>query len=167
MTEIRQNQKVPLHEVPIVPALIVRAIEGADIPHVTELVRSYYREDQKVEFEPDTFRLTCIEFSANASKGRIDVLQIDKTIIGYSILVPFWSNEYGGNILFLDEIFVQKEHRGRRYGGSYIASLVSAPPYKAVAIQLEVTDENVRARKLYERLGFKEYPNQALIRELQ
>ena len=36
-------------------------------------------------------------------------------IRGYAIVIPFWSNEVGGNVLFIDELFVKPparpEHR--------------------------------------------------------
>ncbi len=27
-------------------------------------------------------------------------------LVGYAILIPYWSNEFGGNLLFIDELFV-------------------------------------------------------------
>jgi GNAT superfamily N-acetyltransferase len=75
--------------------------------------------------------------------------------VGYVIVVPFLSNEFGGRIAVLDEVFVMPSHRGRGIGTRAIQAIVAwarAGGYRFA--MLEVNDRNARARALYERLGF-------------
>jgi ribosomal protein S18 acetylase RimI-like enzyme len=91
-------------------------------------------------------------------RGRAVVLERDGQACGYALLISFWSNELGGDVDVIDEIYVDPAHRGRRYATSLIETLANgtAPTASSVvALALEVSPDNLRARRLYERLGFQ------------
>jgi GNAT superfamily N-acetyltransferase len=86
-------------------------------------------------------------------------------VVGYAILCSFWSNELGGEVCTVDELYVAQHARGRGLGSGLVRGLVdgSLPWFRrAVALELEVTPGNTRARALYERLGFKLRKNASL-----
>ena len=93
------------------------------------------------------------------TRGSIIVFEQGAEIVGYSILVNFWSNEFGGNILIIDELFVRKEFRSRGIASQFIAYLKQIQFGDSVALQLEVTPDNYRALALYTSLGFKRHKN--------
>jgi ribosomal protein S18 acetylase RimI-like enzyme len=67
------------------------------------------------------------------------------------------ANELGGEVCTIDELYVDPEHRRRGCGTELLEGLSGrAAPWasSAVALTLEVTPDNVYARRLYERLGF-------------
>ena len=104
--------------------------------------------------------LTFRELSNNPKRGRIVVFEKAKAIIGYALLIPYWSNEYGGNI---DELYVKPEHRERGIATSFLKRVLLAK-HEAVALQLEVTPTNTRARNYYRKFGFKKSKNLHLMR---
>ena len=70
----------------------------------------------------------------------------------------FWSNELGGEVCTIDELYVDPEHRGRGHATRLLEELSarSAPGLEGmVALALEVTPDNARARRFYERIGFR------------
>jgi GNAT superfamily N-acetyltransferase len=84
----------------------------------------------------------------------------------YALLCSFWSNELGGEVCIVDELYVVPSARRRGIASGLIGRLAGRelPWFRdAVALELEVTPGNVRARALYERLGFTRYKN-ALMR---
>ena len=86
------------------------------------------------------------------------MLELDGRASGYALLVSFWSNELGGEVCVLDEVYVEPSHRGRGRATRLVEDLLSgASPHarSAVALALEITPGNLRARRLYERLGFR------------
>lgn len=90
-------------------------------------------------------------------RGYPVVLEVDGRVVGYALLISFWSNEVGGELCTVDELFIQSEHRKHGYGSALLESLSRGEgPWSrpAVAIALEVTPANKRAWSLYERLGF-------------
>lgn len=143
--------------------------EGED-ERVVALCRELYREDPGPFPVPEEHtRRTLAVFRAEPSRGTAAVLELDGQIVGYALLVSFWSNEYGGEICIVDELFVQPDRRGRGWGTQLLLSIGgpdSAWPRRPVAVDLEVTPQNVRARALYERLGFKPHKNAGMRRRL-
>jgi len=109
--------------------------------------------------------LTFSKLSNNPNRGRIVVFEKAKTIIGYAILIPYWSNEYGGIILHVDELYVKPEHRGRGIATSFLKQILSSKQ-GIVALQLEVTPTNTRAKNYYRKLGFRKSKNLHLIRKI-
>src|SRR5690606_2196996 len=90
-------------------------------------------------------------------------------IDGYALLCSFWSNELGGEVCIIDELYVAPAARGRGVATALVTGLLRRElPWfeRAVSVELEVTPGNARARALYERLGFSAYEN-ALMRALR
>ena len=96
---------------------------------------------------------------SDPSRGTIMIFEQGTEMVGYSILINFWSNEFGGNILIIDELFVKKEFRSQGIASHFIQHLVETKFNDSVALQLEVTPNNDRALALYKNLGFKRHKN--------
>ncbi len=86
---------------------------------------------------------------------RIEVFKENEQIIGYALLYIFWSNEYGGLVLTLDELYVLPLFRNRGISSRYIQEL-EKKSNTYVLLALEVMPGNEKAKALYSRLGFKE-----------
>ena len=123
-------------------------------------------EDPSTELITDKkISLTIRELSKNPNRGRIVVFEEGKAVIGYAILIPYWSNEYGGNVLHIDELYVKPEHRGRGIATRFIKQILRSKQ-GTVAFQLEVTPTNTRAKNYYGKLGFRKSRNLHLIRKI-
>jgi ribosomal protein S18 acetylase RimI-like enzyme len=91
-------------------------------------------------------------------RGRAVALDIGGRVCGYALLISFWSNELGGHTCVIDELHVDPDHRSRGHATRLIEDLAADPgrwAEGAQALTLEVTPDNARARRLYERLGFR------------
>lgn len=114
---------------------------------------------------PDQIRRTLEALRAEPTRGRAVVLEVGRERAGYALLVSFWSNELGGEVCTVDELYVAPAARGQGHGSSLIRSIVAGTgpwPGVPVAIELEVSPDNVRARALYEALGFEPTRNATL-----
>jgi ribosomal protein S18 acetylase RimI-like enzyme len=110
----------------------------------------------------EQIRNTLMELRANPLRGRIAVLELDGRVEGYAFLIAYWSNELGGEICYIDEIYVRPHRRGRGCGGALVQALIaghSVWPGHPAAIALEVSPTNARAVALYAKLGFIRPPN--------
>jgi ribosomal protein S18 acetylase RimI-like enzyme len=130
-------------------------IQPADAAAVLPMMEALYVEDAGAHPDPAGFPLTIQTLLAEPSRGRI-ILFIEETALrGYAILIPYWSNEFGGTILFVDELFVVPEARSRGIGRKFFEFIFRQRPFDAIAAALEVSLTNVRARRLYESIGFR------------
>ena len=131
--------------------------------HVLEL----YSEDpshtpantMSAEKVAQTFR----EFTEKPDKGRIIVFEKDHNQVGYAFLVNFWSNEYGGDVVEIDELFVEAAHRGTGIGREFFTWLKKEERCRAVALSLQTTPSNIRAAAFYHDLGFRLAPNRRYV----
>lgn len=137
-----------------------RAAQIQDDPTIIAMCRELNREDPGPRPVPDTHMISTLRnLRDNPVRGCAVVLALDAKVQGYALLISFWSNELGGEVCYIDELFVAAPHRSRGHATALIQELVSARcqlwPRKPVVIELEVTPNNTRARAMYSRLGFE------------
>ena len=129
-----------------------------------EMIVSLYQEDPEGEsINEEKIKRTIAESSKNPDKVSIYMFQRNEKNIGYAILVFFWSNEYGGNIVTIDELYVKEEYRSQGIGTEFFSFLERME--NKVALQLETTPSNQRAFNYYKRLGFIPSANTHLIKQ--
>lgn len=130
---------------------------------IVEMCQSLYREDPSThDITNDQIMTTLETLHKDPSRGIVVSLQLDNKIQGYAFLIAFWSNELGGELCVIDELYVNSKFRGQGHASSLIKALSQDGfiwPRKLAAIELEVTPKNERARKLYSNLGFQSVRN--------
>lgn len=129
-----------------------------DLQHkadVLTMMHGLYSEDEAASpVDRSRFPLTIDFFLANPSRGRIILFEEGISLRGYALLVPFWSNEFGGHMVVVDELFVTPEARNRGIARNFFRFLGEQRPFDAVALALEVSPGNTGALRLYQSLGF-------------
>jgi GNAT superfamily N-acetyltransferase len=148
-----------------------RPATAADDEAIVTMSLALYDEDPSPSHVTDhQVRATLERLRQEPVRGRAIVLDVDGTVAGYALLVSFWSNELGGEIRTIDEIYVAPAWRRRGLATVLIESLCtehSSSPGRPIALELEVSPGNPRARRLYERLGFRAKRNTTLRRDLR
>jgi len=139
----------------------------SDRPVVAGMIKALYAEDPSGWPMTDAkIEATFKSLAKRPELGCIMVLEEGSGIIGYAILINYLSNEYGGNVLHIDELYVVPERRGQGVGTDFIRHLIGTRFNDAVAIQLEVHQGNKRARALYERIGFRPSASTQMVFEI-
>ncbi len=124
---------------------------------LVEMCHGLYREDPgSLPDDARDMRKTLATLRREPWRGRAVVLDVGGQVVGYALLIPFWSNELGGEVCEVDEAYVAPDLRGRGHGTALLQAIERGDvwPAPAVAVALGVTPGNARARRLYERLGF-------------
>ena len=144
-----------------------RPFNDSDLPDLQQMILALYREDppgQKMSRQK--IRCTTQELSSHPDKGTITIIHVGETAVGYTIVVYYWSNEYGGNIASIDEFYVKPSWRGKGIGTSFLEYFVSGNAGKLKGIQVEVTPVNEKALIYYSRNGFSPMANRHLFMKL-
>src|SRR5216684_567050 len=137
-----------------------RLATTSDDEHIVAMCMALNADDPgPVPVHPQQVRRTLARLREEPHRGCALVCEVDGHPVGYALLISFWSNELGGEVCNIDELFVAPEYRGRGLATSLLEELAdkeqSVWPIRPAALALEVTSQNERARALYERLGFR------------
>jgi ribosomal protein S18 acetylase RimI-like enzyme len=145
-----------------------RKFNNTDFNILAGLMLGLYEEDPATKhITREKIRHTVDSLDGHPDRGTIIMIEDENEILGYSLLINFWSNEYGGNITVIDELYIKKEYRSRGIGTNFISYLIKIRYNNSVALQLETTPKNKKARKLYEKLGFEAGRNKTFYLELE
>ena len=84
------------------------------------------------------------------------VFVVDEKVIGYGMIAKSFSTEFGGECIWIEDIFIEEKFRGQGLGTEFIKFVKENYPQKI--FRLEAEHENKKAVATYKKLGFKELP---------
>jgi ribosomal protein S18 acetylase RimI-like enzyme len=143
-----------------------RPASPADIPAILAHQRDFYAADGYA-FDEAVARHAIEGLLIDPDRGRLWVLGIETSVVGYLAVTFGWSLELGGRDAFVDELYLAPAHRGCGWGERMIALAEVACRMAGVrALHLEVERGNARARALYARKGFVDTDRLLLTRRI-
>ena len=89
-----------------------------------------------------------------------------KGAVGYALITSYWCNEDGGNVIILDELYIDPQLRHKGYGKLFMEWIESEFKSIAVSITLEVVTTNEPAKHFYLNQGYAEDGFQILTKRL-
>lgn len=95
--------------------------------------------------------------------AKLFIIKYDGKTAGYGNIAFTYSIEAGGKVVLLEELFIKEEFRNKGIGKDYFRFIFQNFPAKRY--RLEVTDCNIGAKKLYEKLGFTYLNYKQMIKE--
>jgi len=142
----------------------IRPYESRDEGEVLRMVRALFVEDPSPHAPGDENVRRTLGVITDERRGAVWLADDGEGTppFAYLFLTRVWSNELGGDLVFVDEVWVAPERRSRGVGAALIEHGI-ATTKGAVAFELEVSPGN-RARALYARLGFRPLRNASLRR---
>jgi GNAT superfamily N-acetyltransferase len=131
---------------------IIRAAEARDLPSVVGLVRAL------AEFEklpgPDDAAARRLADDFAARRYSLFVAEASGAIIGYALYFFTYSTFLAQPSLYLEDLFVHPDARGRGVGERFMRALAKeAVAHGCGRFEWTVLDWNVDAQKFYRRLG--------------
>jgi ribosomal protein S18 acetylase RimI-like enzyme len=134
-----------------------------DEAEIRTLIKSLYSEDPDGEMvSEEKIGRTITFLMSHPENGTILIFTMEEVVVGYTILINYWSNEYGGIVLHIDELYIKNEFRGKSIGTDFINELINSRYNNCKALVTEATPGNTRAFNLYKKLGFKPSDNELL-----
>ena len=132
-----------------------RDITAADRDVVIPMVVDFYHSDAVDHEVPVEIMERAFAAAADPAEPLLrGVLAYDgEEVVGYVYITFCYSAEVGGRCVFIEEIFLKDEHRGKGYGKQIMAWMEAEYP-EVRRFRLEVTQVNKQAIALYEGSGY-------------
>lgn len=135
----------------------VRRMEKKDKARVIEMMRVFYASPAVFSngseeiFEADVEH--CIGDSPYLEGY---VFEDGETIQGYAMLAKSFSTEFGKPCIWIEDIYIKDEYRGRGIGSRFLRCVEQM--YPNAVFRLEVEAENERAVHVYKKSGYDILP---------
>jgi len=137
--------------------------EVSDIPELCMMMRDFYAIDE-YPFDESLTTANFEKFIQNDTYGECFKIFAEEQIAGYIILIKYFSFEFGGEILFLDELYVKPEFQGKSLGRKALEFVKNySAEKKFPVVLLEIENHNEKAKKLYEHYGFQNHKRSLMI----
>ena len=133
---------------------MIRKIDFNDKELFFELSREFYSSPAVLSNIPEDFHGATFEELMRSEDYLMGfIFEFEGATAGYGLLNITYGHEAGGRVVWIEEIYVREEFRGRGLGREFFEYVFANIP--AARYRLEVEPENERAVALYERLGFE------------
>jgi GNAT superfamily N-acetyltransferase len=136
--------------------LTIRPTTVADVPVILELIRAlatYERAPDEVTATEK--QLTEVLFGGKAAAEVLLAFEGD-TPVGFAVFFPNFSTWLGRPGLYLEDLFVRPEHRGKGYGRALLVHLAKIARERGCGrMEWAVLDWNEPAIEFYRKLGAK------------
>ena len=132
-----------------------RKIRPEDRGIYIQLSKEFYSSDAVLHAIPDENFEKTFELLMNGTPyADCYIFEHEGEAAGYALLAKTWSTEAGGNVIWLDEIYIRDKFRGKGIGTAFFAYLDSIAD--TARLRLEAEPDNEAAIRLYKRMGFRE-----------
>ena len=145
---------------------MIRRITPADRETYLQLAHDFYHSEAVLHPVPDAYLERSFDEMMRSEEYLIGLIfEYEGKTAGYALLNRSWSQEGGGIVVWIEEIYVLETYRGLGLGHELFAQLESIAP--ASRYRLEIEPDNARARKLYCSMGFEALDYAQLVKENQ
>ena len=142
--------------------ITIRKMQCGDSTIVIDMMRKFYSSPAVITNGSEKIFAANVENCLSDSPYVEGFVFVDgEKIIGYGITAHGYSTEFGGESIWLEDIFIAEEYRGRGVGSKFIRHVKKIYPDKILRLESEA--DNVPALKIYKQFGFKELPYLELV----
>ncbi len=144
--------------------MIFRKIEERDVAAYIEMATDFYSSPAVLHSIPQKhIEDTAKTVLCGTPFADIYVFEEAGCLVGYGLLALTHSQEAGGTVCWLEEIYTKPAVRGKGVGGAFIEFIKENVP--AARYRLEVEPDNMRVKALYRRHGFSEMGYESYVLE--
>ena len=135
---------------------MIRKMTESDRGLYIEMAEEFYHSDAVLHPIPRAhFEKTAEEALKSGTYAEIYLLEYEGKTAGYGLTARTFSQEAGGQVLWIEELYIREAFRSRGLGREFFSYLEENNKGVLSRLRLEVEADNTRAISLYERLGYE------------
>lgn len=140
--------------------ILIRKANLSDRQSIVQFQIEMALETESLTLDNNTVEKGVDAVFKDAGKGRYYVAENNNEIIGSLLTTYEWSDWRNGRILWIQSVFVKKNHRGKgvyRQLYEHIKAIVKNERNDFRGIRLYVDKSNAAAQKVYQRLAMENH----------
>ncbi len=135
---------------------MIRKINKTDYKEFVAMATEFYHSDAVEHAIPEShITATFQELMATSPYAICYIFEVNSKTAGYALLAKTFSQEAGGFVVWIEELYIREAYRNHGLGKSFFAMLQDTYGETTTRFRLEVEDNNEKAIALYEKMGFK------------
>ena len=138
-----------------------------DMPELLRLADACATRNAVGGTSRDRMLETVRELSRHPDRGSVFLFEREQDLVGYCVLVTHWSNVYGGNVLRIDELYIEPGHSREGIAEDFFELLSRVAPPGTCAIQLDASAADKGMIGLCARAGFESRNGRIMTRPIQ
>ena len=145
---------------------MMRELTQQDKDVYLEMTGEFYTSDAVVHDIPkEHCEATFEELMRSDQYAKAYILEEEGKTAGYVLLSKTFSQEAGGLVLWVEELYLRPEFQGKGLGSKVLTQMDQLLGKQVRRLRLETEPDNERARDLYCRLGYSALPYLQMIKE--
>lgn len=137
-----------------------KPLQASETGLIVDMMQAFYAIDNYT-ISPEISRRNFDLFIRDPDLGQAFLIKQGEEVLGYMIIVYFFSFEFQGRVALLDELYLNSHARGKGLGKKAVRFAERfALSHDCKLMLLEVEAHNERAIKLYEGEGLVLHPRQ-------
>jgi len=142
----------------------IRKMAKADKTAVIDMMRTFYASPALITHGSEEIFVSNVENCLSASpylEGYVFEEEEGAGVCGYGMLAKSFSTEFGKPCVWIEDLYLRPEARGKGYGTAFL--LFVRREYADKLIRLEVESGNEKALGVYKKCGFSPLPYVELV----
>ncbi len=147
---------------------MIRSVAFADRQQYITMCKEFYHSDAVLHPVPENyFRWTFDALMEHTPYAAAYIIEQDGEAAGYALLAKSFSQEAGGIVLWIEELYIRPQFQGHGLGTAFFRFLEEQNDGTVKRYRLEYEPDNVRGAALYRRLGFVPLAYGQMIKEVK
>ena len=132
---------------------------------VTDMMRTFYHSPAVwTNGSEEIYQKDITACVSNNPYAEGFVFETGKKIAGYGMIAKSFSTEFGKPCIWIEDLYLKEEYRGKGIGSSFFSYLEEQ--YPNTIMRLEVEEENTRAVAVYRKNGYETLPYMEMKKEV-
>lgn len=135
---------------------MIRELRTEDKAIFIKMVKDFYNSEAVLHSIPlENIYNTYEEIISGSQYAKAYIIEEESEIAGYGLISLTFSNEAGGFVLWIEELYILEKYRGYGLGGKFLDFIEKEYSSRVKRFRLELSESNIAAKSLYLKKGYE------------